>query len=230
MKRSAWLVIVAVLAAGGALLAWRGPAQAPPAQAAGGATAKGATKQALFNGKDLAGWVQFLPDHADPARTWSVKDGVIRCTGEPAGYLRTEKSFKNYFLAVEWRWPAKPGNSGVLIHMQRDDHVWPYSIEAQLEDRNAGDFWFIDGSTLKVDEARRNPGNQRNVKHLVCAEKPAGEWNRYEITSIDGDVILVVNGELVNYGRGAVPSEGHVLLQSEGAPIEFRLVEITPFE
>lgn len=225
MKRSAWLVMVASLAAGGAALAWRSSWQAPPPKAAGGSG-----KLALFNGKDLAGWVQFLPDKADPAKTWSVKDGVIRCTGEPAGYLRTEKAFRNYLLAVEWRWPAKPGNSGVLLHMQKDDHVWPYSIEAQLESGNAGDFWFIDGSTLTIDEARRNPSTQRNVKHLAGAEKPAGEWNRYEITSIDGRVILVVNGELVNYGRDAVPSEGRICLQSEGAPIEFRLVEITPFE
>jgi hypothetical protein len=225
MRRSAWLVFFASLAAGGALLAWRGPAARTSVQSTA------STKVALFNGKDLSGWVQFLPDHADPSKTWSVKDGLIRCTGTPAGYLRTEKSFRNYFLAVEWRWSGGPGgNSGVLLHMQRDDHVWPYSIEAQLEDRNAGDFWFIDGSTLKLDETRRNPGNQRNVKHLVCAEKPVGEWNRYEITSIDGDVILVVNGELVNVGRAAVPSEGRICLQSEGAPIEFRLVEITPFE
>lgn len=226
MRHSAWLVVVASLAASGGLLAWRVPAAVRPAQAAGGPT-----KAALFNGRDLSGWVQFLPDHADPSKTWSVKDGLIRCTGTPAGYLRTEKSFKNYFLAVEWRWSgAAGGNSGVLLHMQRDDHVWPYSIEAQLEDRNAGDFWFIDGSTLKVDETRRNSTNQRNVRHLACTEKPVGEWNRYEITCIDGNVILVVNGELVNFGRAAVPSEGRICLQSEGAPIEFRLIEITPFE
>jgi hypothetical protein len=230
MKRSAWLVIVASLAAGGAVLAWRGSSQAPPPQAKGGAPAGGSTKVALFNGKDLSGWVQFLPDQADPAKTWSVKDGVIRCTGVPAGYLRTEGNFRNYLLAVEWRWSATPGNSGVLLHMQREDHVWPYSVEAQLENGNAGDFWLIDGATVKIDETRRNPGAKTNIKHLVRAEKPAGEWNRYEITCIDGKVILVVNGELVNVGRDAVPSEGHICLQSEGAPIEFRLVEITPFE
>ncbi len=226
MKRFAWTGSAAAVAAGLLVLAWRGggaePGRAPKA-------AGGSTKVALFDGKDLAGFVQFLPDHADPAKTWSVKDGVIRCTGTPAGYLRTEKTFKNYFLVVEWRWPEKPGNSGVLLHMQREDKVWPYSIESQLEHGNAGDFWFIDGAELKIDEARRNPDVKRNIKHITDAEKPAGEWNRYEITSIDGNVVLVVNGELVNYGRGAVPDEGHILLQSEGAPIEFRTVEITPF-
>jgi hypothetical protein len=187
-------------------------------------------KLALFNGKDLTGWVQYLPDHADPSKTWLVKDGLIRCTGSPAGYLRTEKNFRNYLLAVEWRWAGAPGNSGVLLHMQREDHVWPYSIEAQLENRNAGDFWLIDGAIVRIDEARRNPDAKINVKHITCAEKPVGEWNRYEITSIDGNLVLVINGELVNVGRDAIPNEGHICLQSEGAPIDFRLVEITPFE
>src|SRR5689334_23915398 len=165
MLRTAWTATAATVAAGLILLAWRGGDPAPRAAAGG-------TKVALFDGKDLAGWVQFLPDHADPAKTWSVQDGVIRCTGQPVGYLRTEKTFKNYFLVVEWRWPEQPGNSGVLLHMQREDKVWPYSIEAQLESGNAGDFWFIDGAEVKIDESRRNPDVKRNIKHIAGAEKP----------------------------------------------------------
>ncbi len=187
------------------------------------------TKLALFNGKDLTGWKQVLADKgADPAKTWSISDGVIHCTGQPAGYLRTEKSFKNYFLVVEWRWPANPTNSGVLLHMQGEDRVWPKSIEAQLQSGNAGDFWLIDGATAKVDDARRNPGADINVFALKKAENKPGEWNRYEITCIDGTVILTVNGELMNIGRECTPNEGFICLQSEGSPIDFRKVELTP--
>jgi hypothetical protein len=230
MHRSAWTGVAAAVAIGALALAWRngGPAGGSARVAAPAATG-GSGKVALFDGKGLTGWVQYLPDGSDPAKTWSVKDGVIRCAGTPVGYLRTEKTFKNFFLVVEWRWPEKAGNSGVLIHMQKGDKVWPYSIEAQLESGNAGDFWLIEGATLEVDDTRRNPGAKTNVKHLAGVEKPLGEWNRYEITSIDGNVVLVVNGELVNFGRHAVPDEGHVLLQSEGTPIEFKTVEITPF-
>ena len=40
----------------------------------------------LFNGRDLDGWVNVncAPD------TWSVKDGVIHCTGTPTGVLSRE--------------------------------------------------------------------------------------------------------------------------------------------
>ena len=44
----------------------------------------------LFDGKGLDGWKPFLPDgKADPANTWSVKDGILTCTGKPVGYLAT---------------------------------------------------------------------------------------------------------------------------------------------
>ena len=41
----------------------------------------------LFNGKDLTGWVNVntAPD------TWSVRDGLLVCTGKPIGVMRTEK-------------------------------------------------------------------------------------------------------------------------------------------
>lgn len=91
----------------------------------------------LFNGKDFTGWKLFIPDpNAEVTRTWSVKNGVIHCTGEPAGYLRTTTPYNNYELTLEWRFPGKGGNSGVLLHIQDKDEVWPKSIEAQL---NSGD-------------------------------------------------------------------------------------------
>src|ERR1700687_757971 len=58
----------------------------------------------LFNGKDLTGWKTQLPKDADPAKTWSVREGVIICTGKPNGYFYTDKSYKNYVLLYDWRY------------------------------------------------------------------------------------------------------------------------------
>ena len=39
-------------------------------------------KMALWNGKDFTGWKLFVPNSGhDVTKTWSIKDGVIRCTG-----------------------------------------------------------------------------------------------------------------------------------------------------
>ena len=52
----------------------------------------------LFNGKDLTGWVNVNTDE----KTWSVKDGLLICSGHPIGVMRSEKQYENFILQVEW--------------------------------------------------------------------------------------------------------------------------------
>ena len=189
-------------------------------------------KIALFNGTDFTGWVKFCPNKkADVDKIWTVKDGVIHCLGKPHGYIRTEKSYANYKLHLEWRWVAKPTNSGVLLHKAGPERVWPKCIEAQLMHKNAGDFWLLSHSTLKVGDKVKGPGAYVNVKKKHPSnEKPPGEWNSYDITCDGGSVRLVVNGLLQNEGADATPSAGPICLQSEGSPIEFRNITLEPLE
>ncbi len=80
-------------------------------------------KVALFNGKNLDGWRAFTPDNVAPETIWSVSDGVLRCKGQPSGYLRTVDAYSNYTLFVQWRWTEKPTNSGVLLHTAGEDKI-----------------------------------------------------------------------------------------------------------
>jgi hypothetical protein len=192
----------------------------------------------LFNGKDLTGWTTYLRGtkenpNPDPKGTWSVVDGVIVCTGKPNGYIATEKEYGDYVLRVKWRFSAdsKGGNSGVLLHVQKEDKVWPTSVEAQLAAGRAGDFWLImpPEVTLDVDKSRQDPKQPRHYfrdPKDEPVEKPFGEWNQYEITCRGGDVILVVNGRKVNEGRNGNLKSGRIALQSEGAEVHFKDIEI----
>lgn len=189
---------------------------------------------ALFNGKDLTGWTPVLDaDGTDPAKTWSVGDGVLRCTGTPAGYLKTDREFGDYVLRLEWRWPAgtKGGNNGVLVHAStpRALGIWPKSIEVQLFKDNAGDLWVI-GTELDVpDEATRKEG-RRHRNLTDGSEKPIGEWNRMEITCKGDTLRVLVNGDLVNEATNCSETKGAICLQSEGAPIEYRDIVLTPLK
>ena len=177
-------------------------------------------KTMLFNGHDLTGWKLFVEDDSVDVNTvWSVADGVIHCTGKPSGYMRTEADYANYKLHVEWRWPAQPGNSGVLLHMSEPDTVWPKSIECQLMSGNAGDFYVIGGTDFKehVDKSTR-----RVPKKADSSENPAGEWNTYEIYCRGNTIRSFVNGVLQNEATETTVSSGKICLQSEGKPIEFR--------
>jgi hypothetical protein len=183
----------------------------------------------LWNGKDLAGWKPVVGDAAaDVSQVWRVRDGVLYCSGKPNGYLRTENTYQNYYLHVEWRWPEKPANSGVFIFVGDADRVWPTCIECQLQATNAGQLILMNGATLTVDgTVRQNPSRSLAInKKAPSSEKPAGEWNTYDIYCRNNSVRVLVNGVLQNEGTSPTPSSGHIALQSEGGPIEFRNVYV----
>lgn len=185
----------------------------------------------LFNGKDLSGWTFDVIDaEVKPEQIWSVADGILICKGRPPGVIRTEKAdFSNYELTVEWRWKpgGKPGNSGLLIHASkpRQMFVWPKSVEVQLGSGNAGDFWTI-GEKLTVPNAV--PQGRRWLKRQNSTEKPPGEWNTMRVRCEGDKVTVWVNDVLMNEATGLSATEGAICLQSEGAEIHFRKVEMKP--
>ena len=58
------------------------------------------------------------------------------------------------------------------------------------------------------------------------AEKPVGQWNRLECI-VEGDTITVVlNGLTVNRAQNVRPTRGRIQIQSEGAEIFFRRLDL----
>ncbi|HID21065.1 MAG TPA: DUF1080 domain-containing protein, partial [Planctomycetaceae bacterium] len=172
----------------------------------------------LFDGKDLSKWTYYLRDpNAKMEDTWSIQDGVLVCKGRPIGYLRTKEEFENYVLTLEWRWPAetKRGNSGVLVHTSTPNAlgVWPKSIEVQLATGDAGDFWVI-GTELTVPNVDQRRKGRRHVNLTDGSEKPFGQWNQMEITCRGDEIIVKVNGDLVNHATNCSVTKGAICLQS----------------
>ncbi len=180
----------------------------------------------LFNGQNLDGWVWVSGDGKTPVENvWKVEDGVLKCSGQPAGYIRTCKEYTNYLLRLQWRFD-KPGNSGVLMRLHSDDKVWPRSIEAQLQHENAGDIWNIDKFPMKVAQERTN--DRHTVKAHPTNERPVGQWNDYEIKLQGTDLSLKVNNMEQNVASDVAVIPGTIGLQSEGAAIQFRNIVLVP--
>lgn len=179
----------------------------------------------LFNGKDLNNWVLKLKDPAvNPADVFKAMDGIIHVTGNPFGYMRTKDSYSDYRLHVEWRWPAEATNSGVFLHVQLPDTIWPRCFECQLQTGNAGDFICANGSDMN----ERKDKSIRNVKKMAqSSEKPVGEWNTLEIVCKANTIEVTVNGILQNRASGTSVNSGYICLQSEGKDILFRNVFLT---
>jgi len=169
---------------------------------------------------------------------WSFRDGVLICRGTPKGYLSTKRDYTDCVLRLEWRWPPdkKPGNGGVLLRITGPDKIWPRSLEAQLNADSAGDFWGLDGYPLDGPAERRlvveSPqfGRLTNLKKTESLERPAGQWNQYEITLRGDKATLAVNGRVVNEAAGCQVMPGRICLTAEGDEIHFRNVRLTPLD
>ncbi|MHC4085682.1 MAG: 3-keto-disaccharide hydrolase [Planctomycetota bacterium] len=167
---------------------------------------------------------------------WRIEDDILVCNGLPLGYLYSNAEYDDFVLKLEWRWPAdkEPGKGGVLIRTVGEHKIWPKSLEAQINAGDAGDFWGLDGYELSGPADRtRSMDNEKfgrltNVKKTQALEKPAGQWNTYEIIA-DGDTVtLIINGTEVNKATGCDPNSGRICLTSEGSEIHFRNLKLTP--
>jgi hypothetical protein len=207
------------------------------AGAAGAAQGSGKSI-ALIRGNALDGWAHVL---ADPTvareQVWSIRNGVLICTGTPIGVLYTEKDYTNFRLVAEYRWApgGKPGNSGIMSRMTPGTGALPRTVEVQLQHGNAGDVIGLKGFPIAGGQERwferdsAVAGKVSGVKKAAAAEKPPGEWNRVEIEARDDHYTVRINGELVNEVRGVEIVAGRIGLQSEGGEIHFRAVQLTPY-
>jgi hypothetical protein len=59
-------------------------------------------------------------------------------------------------------------------------------------------------------------------------EKPAGEWNTVECIVENDQISIMLNGVLVNKAINVKPSKGRIQIQSEGAEIFFRKIDLEP--
>jgi hypothetical protein len=111
----------------------------------------------LFNGRNLSGLSTWLKDtgREDPRQVFSVKDGMLRISGEGNGYIATAREYRDYRLVVEYKWGTRTDggksvrNSGILLHANGPDGgaggVWMSSIECQLAQGCVGDLIPIRG-------------------------------------------------------------------------------------
>lgn len=192
----------------------------------------------LFNGKDLSGWV----DVNTSKDTWTVRDGLLVCTGHPIGVMRTEKQYENFLLHVEWRHMEPGGNSGVFAWSEGtvpEGRCLPRGMEIQMleldwpklhknKDGTLPPIAYVHGELFGANGLTTTPDNPRGSrsKSIENRCKPRGEWNTYDVICVDGVVKLAVNGKFVNGVRNASIKKGYLCLESEGAEIHFRKIQI----
>lgn len=203
-----------------------------------------AQTRSLFNFKNFDGWhidVPALDNNPNGKNPFIIRNGMLVSLADPQGHIITDSVYQNYRLEIDYRFAAKPGNCGVILHASTPRVLYamfPKSIEAQLMHKNAGDFWCI-GEDISVPdmEKRRGPkenwgsvdGKERRIVNLTNnSEKPVGQWNTMRVECLGDQIKVWVNGDLVNHGFNCTVSKGQIALQAEGSEVEFRRVDFTP--
>jgi len=183
-------------------------------------TDESTVKSSFFTKQNASDWVYVLTDkNIEPLKVFRMDNGILHITGVSSGYLRTKNSYSNYELTVEWRWTTTLANSGILLHIQPKDTVWPVCFQVQQKAGSAGDIICMNGlwakectDSIKFTVEKLQPSN----------EKPLGEWNSVKVICTDKTLRVFVNGLLQNKVTGLTVSDGYIGFQNEGKPIEFR--------
>ena len=156
---------------------------------------------------------------AGKAESWTQSAiGVIECNGKPNGYICTKKSYTNYILSFEFRYPKQKGNSGVLNYIAGKHKIWPACVEVQGHYDNLGMIFAMGGA--------KGPRNNGDKAAREKARKPHTEWNTLEVISENGVLTAKLNGVLIAKSGPYINRKGQIGLQSEGAPIHFRNIKI----
>jgi hypothetical protein len=229
----------------------------------------------LFNGKNLNGWYTFIKErgkNTDPKNVFTVKNGMIRISGEEFGCITSKDEFENYKIEVEFKWGEitheprinKARDSGLLLHSIGEDGgsdgTWMHSIECQIIEGGTGDFIVVgdgsqkysvtcpvapekqgdsyvfqpSGNRVTVNSGRinwfardREWKDVKGFRGVNDIEKPVGKWNKIECVVKDKEIMIYLNGTLVNHAFDVQPSKGRIQIQSEGAEIFFRKIILT---
>ncbi len=155
----------------------------------------------LFNGKDLKGWYTYLKGrgkNVDPKKVFTVKNKMIRISGEEWGCITTDEEYENYKITIEYKWGDKTfapredraRDSGLLLHSFGKDgghqDTWIHSLEVQIIEGGTGDFIVIGG------------GNKMfSLEVPVAPEKQDGK----HVFDPKGTPVTIGGGRINWYGR-----------------------------
>ena len=202
-------------------------------------TAQSSKPKLLFTQSDRSSWYTFLEKsgkNADPLKVFQFENNVLHVSGQEFGYVITEESYASFHLSLEFKWGVKKfpprenekRDAGVLYnaHLYSGDKIWPRSLEFQIQEGDCGDFWLTDSVSMTHADTVTPKTRWFRVVKTKDTEKPNGEWNKVEVIIQDGKITHKMNGEVVNTGADPSVKSGRIVLQSEGAEIFYRNVQL----
>jgi hypothetical protein len=151
---------------------------------------------------------------------------LLHSTGEDGGYSGI------WMHSIECQ--IIEGGTGDMLVVGDGTNKFTLTCPVESEKQNGSYIFKPGGTPVTIYEGRinwygRDP-EWKDVKGFRGAkdiEKPVGKWNRIECIVKDKDIFIYLNGTLVNQAIDVHPQKGHIQIQSEGAEILFKRIELT---
>jgi len=164
---------------------------------------------ALFNGRDLTGWTQMN------GGAWKVEGGVMKYAGPGDGWLRSNESFGDFHLILEWRFTKPEGQHDAGLFFRAGKEGAPYPAVAYQMNMGPDDNLGSVG------------GVPSTVKRPDLMHKPGGDWNTYELILVGDKGLALINGQRAWDAAGFTRApEGYIGFENEGYAFEIRTVKI----
>ena len=101
-------------------------------------------------------------------------------------------------------------------------------------EKSNGNYIFLqNGKQVTINDGRiswygRDPGwkDIKNFRGQHDVEKPTGKWNKLECIAKGDTITIVLNGVLVNEVTNVKPRRGKIQIQTEGAEVFYRRVDL----
>ena len=116
----------------------------------------------IFNGKDQKGWHISEVNHHGNTKAWSVKDGVLMVTQEPAGnggILLTDKKYKNFEVSLEVK-PDWGCDGGLFLRSNEKGEAYQVMLD------------YLEGGTVGGIYGE-------GLKDVKADNEKAKEWQKY---------------------------------------------------
>jgi hypothetical protein len=183
-------------------------------------------------------WKDLLPGndfkkHWETTGNWSISsDGAVTLTPRPgekgwerwSAYLWSKDQYQDFEIEFDYKVEPK-GNSGFYFHVGDKNDPVKKGIEVQIYDSHGK---HPDKKLTDHDSGGIIPGAPPSKN----TAKPASEWNTFNVTSKGRNVIVKLNGEVVNQlslddpKLKDRPPAGYIGFQDHGMPLSLRKIRI----
>jgi len=200
----------------------------------------------LFDGKSMDKFRRFKKEGI--GSSWEIVDGAIHLKPvkengkwkvEDGGDIMTKEQYEDFHLKLEWK-IYNCGNSGIFYNVVEGEYDAIYSVAPEMQ---------ILDNVCHPDTkypTHRAGDLYDMIQCNYVTVKPAGEWNKIQIISKDGDVQFWQNGyKVVEFTHGSEQwnellakskfaewpgygeaRSGHIGLQDHSDPVWFRNIKI----